>query len=126
MPERSQEAAKPTDEDIAAAIREAAAYIGRHGWCQVDFERRDGSVCALGAVIKVCHHRETDPLAVQRYLNSYLDGNSFMCWNDGPERTMDEVIAAMLDAANKLVDPPKLGFIAQLLRRITLVLGDDK
>lgn len=86
----------------AMVLREAAAIIERDGWCQGDY--RDGKKrCAVGAIADARPPDWPDRLfdAVDSAIEAVVGTAILPDWNDAPGRTKDEVIAALLSAANQ-------------------------
>jgi hypothetical protein len=99
------------EEDMTPAdeLRAAADFLMTNGWIQHKFnEGYDGPSCALGAVGAV----PGGGLAAENLLRKFLFNNGFArfsdgtvdclsigAWNDAPGRTVDEVVHAMLSAA---------------------------
>lgn len=89
----------------AQTLRDAAAYIEKHGWCQGTIKTSDGRVCLVGALQRGEHlaalsSNEQDSAhrafkAVWRYL-----GRDPVCFNDSGYRTKETVIQALLSAAD--------------------------
>jgi hypothetical protein len=85
--------------EIARSLIEAKDYIQRNGWCQGDFSVGD-SVCAVGALNAIGDYSDEtiDALAMA------IGGCNIPLWNDVPERTLDDVLAAYDRAiANEIV-----------------------
>jgi hypothetical protein len=91
----------------AKVLRDAAAYIEEHGWCQNRLGNSapydvHGPVCVGGAFMRVL---DTDylPLALchpaARAFEKYVD-RSYVGFNDTPGRTKEDVIAALNGAAD--------------------------
>ena len=96
---------------VSDVLRRAAGVLDERGWCQNNNENADGTVCALGA-INVAITGDPDPEAWLP-LDKLLFEN--VChvlvqaagikdvfitrWNDREGRTVDEVKAAMVTAA---------------------------
>jgi hypothetical protein len=88
---------------VAADLRAAAEVLRRDGWTQEKFTSLAGCHCAAGAMRMVAEDVEKwrdaidalcDGLAIAPYPISVYR------WNDAPERTADEVIAALEAAAD--------------------------
>lgn len=78
-------------------LLDAAEYIRKHGWCQGQPSDSLGRVCAMGALY-VTTLVETTPAEAATRLAWHLgfSTNSYVAgWNDNPDRTKEEVIAAM-------------------------------
>lgn len=77
-------------------LLKAAQYIREHGHCKGSFVTKSGEVCAMGAIQAV------GPLfPALIVLEKVICGGSMSIalWNDAPERTASEVIAALEKAA---------------------------
>lgn len=100
----------------ADVLDRAADLIERNGWWQnfyydlgTDLPKRECAVCARGAINLAANGRTPDRLsdvgqnalsALERYLGISGDHpHSVADWNDAPERTAKEVIAALRGAA---------------------------
>lgn len=97
--------------ETAAILDEAADIIERNGHCKgfyyettVDLAPAECPVCPLGAIglAMGATNPKTDrafgsPAEVA--LERYLDVATVADWNDDPDRTVDEVIAALRGAA---------------------------
>lgn len=85
-------------------LRKAADVIRERGWHQGDYEGPGGGVCAEGAINVVCNGtpNESGETAhkARVVLASFLN-NIINSWNDAPDRTVDEVIAALEEAAKR-------------------------
>jgi hypothetical protein len=93
----------------AKILRDAAEYIGEHGWIQGDLEdEATGSVCALGAINNVVLNGWNDCgalVALTAHLG--LDPtpgflHPIAKWNDAKERTAEDVILAFKRTAEEL------------------------
>ena len=86
----------------AEVLRKAADVIRERGHCKGHYERH-GSVCIFGAlnVIETGNALEPPPdiTESERWLRKALGGDSVTLFNDAPERTAEEVIAALEKAA---------------------------
>lgn len=92
------------DFTIADKLREARALVER-GWTQGSFHAVDGKCCAYGALMDVSPLRDIDPL--QDALGAAIGvrgAYKLWDWNDAPERTQAEVLAAF-DRAIELASP---------------------
>jgi hypothetical protein len=103
---------------VSTKLREARALIER-GWTQgeyardktgrsVDFLRHDATcVCAAGAVGAANGHWPTSSLPGMRFLSLAVGGDGdesdVLQWNDAPERTQADVLAAF-DRAIELAE----------------------
>ncbi len=89
----------PVVEAWRQVLLDAAEYIRVHGHCKGEGIARDGRVCSIGAIFSVA---DTDSTwLAQHHLAAYLrrSGEFIVSFNDAPERTADEVIAALRAAA---------------------------
>ncbi|MCW2900031.1 MAG: hypothetical protein JWO67_2296 [Streptosporangiaceae bacterium] len=95
---------------VAADLRAAADVLRRDGWTQGSYHGPGGCHCALGALVVATTGEELDPdedpeVWSVRYsgavevLEKYTKRHTPQ-WNDAPGRTADEVIAALLAAAD--------------------------
>lgn len=111
---------RPTPSYSAAdVLRRAAEVLDERGWAQTDYEDIDGCVCALGALSVVVYgdpYPPDDDLrvaveavalgALEAHLKIGFDrpayaGEAVAKWNDAMGRTVDEVKAAFLAAAER-------------------------
>jgi hypothetical protein len=90
---------------------EKAAELVRAGWIQGDYyDDAETQFCAMGALSKACGERNLlegvgigSPLPLARAALVEQVGTALVTvWNDHPERTQDEVVEAMLQAAKIL------------------------
>jgi hypothetical protein len=95
--------------DVAHTLREAAEYIGEHGWLQGTLSSADGRVCAIGAIQRIGGTGNARSYDAVDALYEYLDLpmttgilHPVAIWNDEPERTAEDVILAMKCAAEEL------------------------
>lgn len=110
--------------NAADVLREAAEYIGEHGWVQDDLEDDYGKVCAIGAINRVTHshgygagadyaaaddfgaldalsmHIGIDPSWEASQPRTFL--HPVARWNDARGRTAEDVILAMKRAAEEI------------------------
>jgi hypothetical protein len=81
----------------AEILRAAAKRLEEKGWCQGSYyEATTGRCCAYGAIDRVGMGRDT--VTAGRLLRDYVK-DEIEDWNDVEGRTVEEVIAAMLAAA---------------------------
>jgi hypothetical protein len=84
-----------------------AASIVERGWCQDRYNDGDRS-CAKGAIYRAAREARVDFLPVLKALAAVLPQGDpeLLCpialWNDAPERTQAEVVAAMRQAAEAI------------------------
>lgn len=103
------------NKEAARVLREAAEYIGEHGWIQGDVEdEATGSVCALGAINAVLPiawedfgalDAMTAYLGLVHPLRTEVVGftmHPVAKWNDAKERTAEDVVLAMKRTAEEL------------------------
>lgn len=92
--------------DIATKLREARALIER-GWCQGRMSTADGSVCIRGAILDAFYDADlAEEKRADGLLKSAVGFDGYLGdWNDAPERTQAEVLAAF-DKAIELADAP--------------------
>lgn len=99
----------------ADILDESASYIEKYGWTQYQYEESDGSVCAMGAMIRVSN--DTGAVAASRWeLNCAMQflaafvhapnprvprvwSTCIGSWNDNPDRTEQEVLDTLRLAA---------------------------
>lgn len=87
-----------------AILLKAAEYIRERGHCKEQFSDSRGRVCLIGALLDMAAGKH---IAVYRsalyllegYLSDKSGGLGVPCWNDAPERTKEEVVAALEMAA---------------------------
>lgn len=79
---------------ISKSLLDAADYIEKHGHCKFTIEDREGRVCAMGVLNKV---RAANGSSARLY--KFIGCDSIVNWNNRPERTPEEVIAAFRGAA---------------------------
>ena len=95
----------------AETLRKAADVIRERGWYQGDFEKYPGGPCCASEAIYRASGVYSGNYSDQRQLLSKafdflseaagLSPSELIApWNDAPERTADEVIAALLKAAD--------------------------
>lgn len=106
--------------DTGDWLRDAAEYIGEHGWTQGQIkDRNTGAVCAMGALCMTEGHRAfhwkdavsavAKVAGVTLVTHQLAEGfgvfaeNGIPEWNDAPERTAEEVVLTFKRAA-ELVD----------------------
>ena len=78
------------------ALLDAADYIRKHGWCQGESFGEGETVCAAGAIWSVNIDQWEDAMwALADHIGTPNVGD----WNDKPDRTKEEVIAALEQAA---------------------------
>lgn len=88
------------------ALLDAADYMEKHGHCKGSYRRTRHpesmpTVCAFGAILMATDDGDTRSQAAQR-LAAFVgatEDHGVPDWNDAPERTADEVIAALRGAA---------------------------
>jgi hypothetical protein len=100
------------DIDVADVLNAAADYIATHGLAKEGFGSDDGPRCLLGAMSTAWQASDmpdsgTNPgcalWGVAAGAVSQAIGHPGIAkWNDAPERTADEVITALLEAAARL------------------------
>ena len=89
------------------AIRQAAADLVRRGWCQGQFamDRRGRFVtlgcdsatrhCMAAAIFLSAHRMPQLATAIAAAISAELGIDNLVDWQDAPERTQAEVIAAL-------------------------------
>jgi hypothetical protein len=94
--------ASPPQEPWRKALRDAAEYIRVHGHCNTGPHGPNGEVCVAVAMSQV-GTAFPDFVAAIRHLAPLVgspDPDCIVAWNDAPERTAEEVIAALEAAAS--------------------------
>ncbi len=79
-------------------LLDAADQLERRGWCQGRTVDNEGRMCALGALIAVAGHATHDEWLAHVKLQEVV-GDRVDLWNDAPERTKEDVVAAFRQAA---------------------------
>ena len=84
-------------------LNAAADYIEEHGWCQYALVM-SGRVCMLGAVnAAICGDPagggDMLPFEVTDMLHRATGSASLSSWNDARERTKEQVVRALREAA---------------------------
>ena len=97
----------------------AIAWVEEHGWCQRPREYQDGRVCTIGALCRGGYSNfgscvlPLDDSALMRAAIAVPDAIgvpdsvpafSIPSWNDAPERTRTDVIAALSKAGRECED----------------------
>jgi hypothetical protein len=81
-------------------LRKAAEVIEEFGWIQGEYGGADEGYCVDGA-IQCAAHGAYDRFLARSLLCGYLRASWLPLWNDAPERTKDQVIAALRAAAER-------------------------
>ncbi len=87
---------------IGQILLKSADLIRRHGWRQRDYGDCTNGMCTMGAVARAAEYKSDDIGAAQArvFKLPIASGyNAITVWNDAPERTAADVIAALEDAA---------------------------
>jgi hypothetical protein len=85
-------------------LRKAAELIEQRGWCRCCYTDSAGRLCVVGALRATRNGDAGDPFCdwdqhkAFSMLSKCIDGIPSR-WNDAPERTKDQVIAALRAAA---------------------------
>jgi hypothetical protein len=88
------------EEDVADALERAALLLMVYGWTQHAHRRSDGSMCARGAILRATENMDPRlPDDAEDRLAAHVGWETIVGWNDYPDRTADEVIRAMREAA---------------------------
>src|SRR5713226_1598447 len=97
---------KPELDEISQHLLLAADYIEKHGWCQYSLQDQEGRTCLEGAILKTTpfnHASHTHLVNVLERLSLVTGIRTGWVWNDLPERTKDQVVNALREAAYKTV-----------------------
>jgi hypothetical protein len=86
----------PPTVTAADVLNQAADYLEEHGHCKHDLRDWEGRVCLLGALISI---GQSSGLAMGYAAMSGYLGSDPVSWNNAPERTKGEVVAALRAAA---------------------------
>lgn len=89
-----------TQKSVSETLTAAAELIERDGWCQYVSTNNEGRRCAVGA-INVAAGRDYSNSSYALWAMRQHIGESVAQWNDAPERTQAEVVAALREAAAK-------------------------
>lgn len=87
---------------IAQGFRDAAKLLRKEGWCKGDFHDLKGRRCALGALNDIFESRAEDIYQACKFFRKALRITRIDKWNDAPERTKAQVLAAFERAAKLL------------------------
>jgi hypothetical protein len=91
---------------LVDVLLRAALLIEEHGWCQRQSRTGSGALCPVAAIAaaaagdKDLEHRAQT--ALERWVIWNSHDQSVASWNDAPERTRDEVLAALRGAVSEL------------------------
>lgn len=90
-------------EPYQQALLDAATYLETHGWCQNRAYDGDKS-CMAGAVYRVIHGKDFVGVELPLYRQARFAivdsiNDLVVSWNDKPGRTVEEVTAALREAA---------------------------
>lgn len=90
-------------DEVRQVLRDAAQLLEQHGWCQRQSRTGGGALDVAGAIAAAAggawrterraHH------ALEVWLIWHTNAASVAQWNDAPERTKAEVLAALRAAA---------------------------
>jgi hypothetical protein len=80
----------------AKLLLKSAEMIEDRGWCQGNFEDKQGRMCLMGALKAAAPGMEAMGAYIR--LRDYL-GGSVMSWNDGTCQSQDEAVAKLRAAA---------------------------
>lgn len=89
--------AKPIS-PVQQVLLDAAESIEKYGWCQGRGGVNGGPRCALGALVHAANNERSLYAGALLGLTRII-GSGVVYWNDAPERTKAEVIAALRAAA---------------------------
>lgn len=85
---------------IGAILLNAANEIVKRGHCKHMMYGPEGQVCAVAAIVTTMHFiYDVKPSEVFDHVKKYLNIPDLPDWNNKPERTQEEVIAAFRGAA---------------------------
>lgn len=99
-----------SDMSLADVLDAAADYIRTHGWHQGDLGFEGGPRCLIGAIDEAAQEEWAPLDAAVAHVSRCLGLRplpsskwvSAAKWNDRPERSADEVIDALMEAAARL------------------------
>ena len=95
---------------VADVLNGAADLLEREGWWQGDYRGPNGETCVDGALVRAVGQQpggimEGDVglsyLAAVKVLRHHLGREFVSAWNDDPQRTKAEVVAALRAAAEQ-------------------------
>ena len=95
---------------VADVLTQAADLIERDGWCQRAFRGDNGEHCASDALMRASGMAPGDTGsweqkamfdAACQYVYPHTGGWGIPSWNDEPQRTQAEVVAALRAAAEQ-------------------------
>lgn len=86
------------------ALLKAAEHMRKHGHCKEQFSDDRGRVCLIGAILGADANLDNltfshAELLLADYLSAKFGAGNFATWNDAPERTKEEAVAALEMAA---------------------------
>lgn len=84
---------------VSKSLLDAADYIEKHGHCKHMAKNSDGNACIVGALSITWCLSSCAKVASYLVLCVETPVVSITAWNDAPERTAEEVIAALRGAA---------------------------
>ena len=92
---------QPTLKPWQRLLLDAADLLEKYGWCQGSYHNRQHQFCMVGAVWAAAK-TEVLNTAVKEASNHLIEitGPDITGWNDRPERTREEIIAALRKAAD--------------------------
>ncbi len=79
-------------------LSKAADIISKKGWCQNDYSRPNGAVCASRAINDAAGGLAHAHEAREAFLK-FIGRDSIAVWNDSKGQTKEKVIATLRDAA---------------------------
>jgi hypothetical protein len=89
----------------AATLRRAAQIVRERGWTQGRYEEEDGRMCVEGAM-SLAHGYQAPAgncdVVADLFALRQVTLENVVDWNDAPERTAEDVIAALEAAADRL------------------------
>lgn len=85
---------------VSEILSKAADLIEPEGkWTKMFYETHDGRFCAYGAIDYVCHSEYQSVRRAAERLRDVIGSTHIAPWNDAPERTQAEVVAALRQAS---------------------------
>ena len=88
-------------------LLDAANLLEERGWCQDEFQNKQGQMCMLGAMRVALWDKVIYPAHPAYGLAcdaTGMNGMKIAEWNDTPGRTQQEVISKLREAAQRIGD----------------------